>query len=111
MKRKYLFIPLLRSIVADGRNLMRVLMAGYHRPHRTTSMAHDIAKALSARGACHRTLPDRHEENLNAAGQHITGLSDDELSLWTAIAGFCFIGVVVLLDFFVSWFGLYLGLK
>lgn len=104
-------VSLLRSIVADGRNLMRVLLAAYPRPHRTASMARDIAKALSARGACHRTLPCRDEENLNDAGQHLTGLSDDDLSLWSALAGFSFIGVVVLLDCFVSWFGLYLGLK
>lgn len=104
-------VSLLRSIVADGRNLMRVLLAGYPRPHRTTSMGRDIAKALKARGACHGPLPGRKEENLNATDQHMAGLSDDELSLWSAIAGFCFIGVVVLLDCFVSWFGLYLGLK
>lgn len=104
-------VSLLRSIVADGRNLMRVLLAAYPRPHRTTSMARDIAKALSARGACQRPLPSRKEENLHAAGQQPTGLSDDELSLWSAIAGFCFIGVVVLLDYFVSLAGVFLGLK
>ena len=111
IRSRVLNVSLLRSIVADGRNLMRLLLAGYQRPHRTTSMARDITKALSARGACHRPLPGRKEENLHAAGQHMTGLSDDELSLWSAIAGFCFIGVVVLLDCFVSWIGLYLGLK
>lgn len=95
-------VRFLRSLVADGRKLMGILLEGVPRPGRATIPAREVAVNLSRRSQQFSTLLCRHEENLSLQQAKAAAGSDAPEDLWRAIVGFCLVGIVVLADFLLS---------
>lgn len=95
-------VRFLRSLVADGRKLMGILLEGVPRPGRATIPAREVAENLSRRSQQFSTLLCRHEENLSLRQAKAAAGSDAPEDLWRAIVGFCLVGIVVMADFLLS---------
>lgn len=95
-------VRFLRSLVADGRKLMDILLEGVPRPGRADIPAKEIADHLSRRTQQVSTLLCRSEENLSLQQAKAAASSEVPEDLWRAIVGFCLVGCVILVDFLLS---------
>lgn len=95
-------VRFLRSLVADGRKLMDILLEGVPRPERATIPAREVAENLSRRSQQFSTLLCRHEENLSLQQAKAAAGSEAPEDLWRAIVGFCLVGCIILADFILS---------
>lgn len=95
-------VRFLRSLVADGRQLMDILLEGVPRPGRATIPAREIADHLSRRSQQVTTLLCRKEVNLSLQQAKAAAGSEAPDDLWRAIFGFCLVGCIILADFILS---------